>query len=84
MCWRRFFTLPVTGCSLSRRCAEDTALEMGAAPRRIVANLPYNIATTLLIQWLGRATSFETMTLMFQREVPNGSPHSPATALMDG
>lgn len=43
--------------------------ELGDAPRRIVANLPYNIATTLLIQWLGHATAFETMTLMFQREV---------------
>jgi len=43
--------------------------EIGTAPRRIVANLPYNIATTLLIQWLGHATAFETMTLMFQREV---------------
>ena len=43
--------------------------EMGSAPRRIIANLPYNIATTLLIQWLGQAQAFESMTLMFQREV---------------
>ena len=43
--------------------------EMGDAPRRIVANLPYNIATTLLIQWLGHATAFESLTLMFQKEV---------------
>lgn len=38
-------------------------------PRRIVANLPYNIATTLLINWLEHAANFESMTLMFQREV---------------
>jgi len=43
--------------------------ELGTAPRRIVANLPYNIATTLLIQWLGQANAFQSMTLMFQREV---------------
>ena len=43
--------------------------EVKPAPRRIVANLPYNIATTLLIRWLKHAASFETMTLMFQREV---------------
>ena len=43
--------------------------EMGDAPRRIVANLPYNIATTLLIQWLGHANAFESLTLMFQKEV---------------
>ena len=43
--------------------------ELGAAPRRIIANLPYNIATTLLIKWLAHASCFESMTLMFQREV---------------
>mgnify|MGYP001382232022 CR=1 FL=1 len=53
---------------------EDDALvspvwDFGIAPRRIIANLPYNIATTLLIQWLTHAAAFESMTLMFQREV---------------
>ena len=43
--------------------------EMGNAPRRIIANLPYNIATSLLIQWLEHAPAFESLTLMFQREV---------------
>ena len=40
-----------------------------AAPRKIVANLPYNIATTLLLGWLDRIREFESLTLMFQREV---------------
>jgi 16S rRNA (adenine1518-N6/adenine1519-N6)-dimethyltransferase len=53
---------------------EDDALrcpiwELGDAPRRIIANLPYNIATQLLIDWLAHADSFTSMTLMFQREV---------------
>ena len=43
--------------------------ECGTTPRRIIANLPYNIATTLLLRWLPHATAFESMTLMFQREV---------------
>ncbi|MBU74846.1 MAG: 16S rRNA (adenine(1518)-N(6)/adenine(1519)-N(6))-dimethyltransferase [Rhodospirillaceae bacterium] len=43
--------------------------EMGDAPRRIIANLPYNIATSLLIRWLEHAPAFESLTLMFQREV---------------
>ena len=43
--------------------------QMGTSPRRIIANLPYNIATTLLIKWLDHASDFESMTLMFQREV---------------
>lgn len=43
--------------------------KIGTAPRRIVANLPYNIATSLLIQWLEQADAFQSLTLMFQREV---------------
>jgi 16S rRNA (adenine1518-N6/adenine1519-N6)-dimethyltransferase len=43
--------------------------ELGAPPRRIVANLPYNIATPLLIGWLRRVEAFESLTLMFQKEV---------------
>lgn len=39
------------------------------APRQIIANLPYNIATPLLIRWLRQAAAFERMTLMFQLEV---------------
>jgi 16S rRNA (adenine1518-N6/adenine1519-N6)-dimethyltransferase len=38
-------------------------------PRRIVANLPYNIATALLLRWLDRIGDYESLTLMFQREV---------------
>lgn len=35
----------------------------------IVANLPYNVGTALLIRWLDGLDSIESMTLMFQREV---------------
>lgn len=38
-------------------------------PRAIVANLPYNVATPLLIKWLQQAADFASMTLMFQKEV---------------
>ena len=38
-------------------------------PRRIVANLPYNVATPLLLGWLGQITAFDGLTLMFQKEV---------------
>ena len=39
------------------------------APRAIVANLPYNVGTPMLINWLRQASQFQSMTLMFQREV---------------
>ncbi|HER27269.1 MAG TPA: 16S rRNA (adenine(1518)-N(6)/adenine(1519)-N(6))-dimethyltransferase, partial [Rhodospirillales bacterium] len=42
---------------------------LGPAPRRIVANLPYNIATPLLIGWLKQIDQFHGLTLMFQKEV---------------
>ena len=42
---------------------------LGAPPRRIVANLPYNVSVPLLIGWLERADAFASMTLMFQKEV---------------
>ncbi|WP_149142228.1 16S rRNA (adenine(1518)-N(6)/adenine(1519)-N(6))-dimethyltransferase RsmA [Gemmobacter caeruleus] len=41
-------------------------------PIRVVANLPYNVGTELLIRWLTPATwppFWESLTLMFQKEV---------------
>ncbi len=35
----------------------------------IVANLPYNIGTELLIKWLSEICCIESLTLMFQKEV---------------
>jgi len=42
---------------------------LAPAPRAVVANLPYNIATPLLIGWLKDIGSFRSLTLMFQKEV---------------
>ena len=45
---------------------------LGARRAKIVANLPYNIATALLIDWLSIEPWppwYDTMVLMFQREV---------------
>jgi len=44
-------------------------VELSEPPRKIVANLPYNIATPLLLGWLDRIREYESLTLMFQREV---------------
>lgn len=45
------------------------ALKKGDKPLKIIANLPYNISTVLLIHWLKQAHLFESLTLMFQKEV---------------
>ncbi|WP_374443600.1 16S rRNA (adenine(1518)-N(6)/adenine(1519)-N(6))-dimethyltransferase RsmA [Stella sp.] len=42
---------------------------VSTAPRRIVANLPYNISTALLLRWLERPGDYAGMVLMFQKEV---------------
>jgi 16S rRNA (adenine1518-N6/adenine1519-N6)-dimethyltransferase len=42
---------------------------IGATPRRIVANLPYNVGTRLLIGWLSQPAAFASLTLMLQKEV---------------
>lgn len=44
------------------------AVQPGAAVR-IVANLPYNVGTPLLIKWLTGPLAPESMSLMFQKEV---------------
>jgi 16S rRNA (adenine1518-N6/adenine1519-N6)-dimethyltransferase len=65
---------------------EGDALELDPAaltdaPRKIVANLPYNIATALLLRWLDNIGAYDSLTLMFQREVAErlvAVPRSPA------
>ena len=49
------------------------------APRQIVANLPYNVATPLLVGWLRQASRWERLTLMFQLEVAERIAAAPDT-----
>jgi 16S rRNA (adenine1518-N6/adenine1519-N6)-dimethyltransferase len=61
------------------------ALDLGAyaeGPTAIVANLPYNIATPLLVGWLSVEPWppwYRSMTLMFQREVAERIVASPGS-----
>jgi 16S rRNA (adenine1518-N6/adenine1519-N6)-dimethyltransferase len=64
--------------------ADALAIDLAAllpVPRQIVANLPYNIASPLLVGWLRQAEAWERMTLMFQQEVGEricAAPDTPA------
>lgn len=50
--------------------ADESALLGARAPVKIVANLPYNISTELLIKWLKAGPGlWSVMALMFQKEV---------------
>lgn len=58
------------------------ALVEGARPARIVANLPYNIATALLVGWLSAEPWppwYDMLVLMFQREVAERIVAAPGT-----
>jgi 16S rRNA (adenine1518-N6/adenine1519-N6)-dimethyltransferase len=59
---------------------EIDAATIGEAPRRIVSNLPYNISTALLLRWLRTIDAFESLTLMFQREVVDRLAAKPRSA----
>jgi 16S rRNA (adenine1518-N6/adenine1519-N6)-dimethyltransferase len=48
--------------------ANETRLADGR-PAHVVANLPYNVGTALLIKWLTGPWTPASMTLMFQKEV---------------
>jgi 16S rRNA (adenine1518-N6/adenine1519-N6)-dimethyltransferase len=50
----------------------EPAARLGGGPARVVANLPYNIATALLVDWLTLEPWppwYDQLVLMFQREV---------------
>ena len=58
------------------------AIEHLADPVRIIANLPYNIGTELLVRWLTSKiwpSFWQSMTLMFQKEVANRIVASPGS-----
>lgn len=50
------------------------------APRQVVANLPYNVGTPLLVGLLRHAGRWERFTLMFQQEVAERLVAAPGTA----
>lgn len=58
---------------------EVQAHTLGEAPRRIVANLPYNVGTVLLFQWYRHITDFECLVVMLQKEVVDRLAAQPRT-----
>jgi len=50
-----------------------------SGPVKIVANLPYNVGTALLIRWLGAPERYVSLTLMFQKEVAARLTAAPGT-----
>jgi len=58
---------------------EQDYLSLAPGPLRIMSNLPYNIATPLLIGWLKNIQAFTGLTLMFQKEVADRITAKPRT-----
>ncbi len=60
--------------------ALDETKLFGTQRLRVAANLPYNIGTALLVKWLTAETFFwDSLTLMFQREVAERIVAKPGT-----
>ena len=57
----------------------DISALAGTGRVAVVANLPYNVATPLLIGWLRNVDSISAMTLMFQKEVAERIVAAPGT-----
>ncbi len=49
--------------------AELLACHAPGRPAQVISNLPYNVGAPLLVKWLRQARRFESLTLMFQKEV---------------
>lgn len=58
----------------------DEAALCGGGPASIVANLPYNVGTPLLVKWLKAGAWRGPMTLMFQKEVAQRVAAAPDTS----
>lgn len=54
---------------VERNALEFDLSTLCQAPRQIISNLPYNVGTALLLNWLKQANHWERFTLMFQQEV---------------
>ena len=50
-----------------------------AYPAKVVANLPFNVATALMLKWCERPERWSSLTLMFQREVADRLVAAPNT-----
>ena len=72
-CYPRTLTL-LHGDALDDHCYEAIHGSV-----KIIANLPYNVATAILLQSLKRLEKIESMTLMFQREVVERIVASPGS-----
>ena len=70
------------------RVVEDDAMKIAHdalmnEPYAVVANLPYNVGTALLVRWLGGETwppRWTSLTLMFQQEVAQRIVAAPGTS----
>lgn len=60
--------------------ADEAVLLAGAGPAPIIANLPYNVGTPLLVKWLKAGAWRGPMTLMFQLEVARRIVAAPGDA----
>ncbi|MDA0675213.1 MAG: 16S rRNA (adenine(1518)-N(6)/adenine(1519)-N(6))-dimethyltransferase RsmA, partial [Proteobacteria bacterium] len=58
--------------------AFDPVAAVGA-PRKLIANLPYNVAAPLMVRWVAAAGAFERLIVMVQKEMADRMTAPPGT-----
>jgi len=64
---------------LHQDALETDIAALSPHPKRIIANLPYNVGTPMIVQWLKLGTELASLTVMLQKEVVEriiAPPHS--------
>lgn len=73
----------IVGANLEIHIDDALSVEMatlGQKPLNVVANLPYNVATPILVYLLKNISAFDSLTLMFQKEVADRLVAKPRTS----
>lgn len=71
--WEEFFTL------ISADALDIQAADLPFAPNKLVANLPYAVAATLVLDYFERLASLESATVMVQAEVADRMSAQPGS-----
>ena len=76
----RFALLQADALKVQPEAIQQACAQLGAPlPHMVVANLPYNIAATVVLDWFTRMPAIQTMVVMVQSEVADRMCACPGT-----
>lgn len=77
----KFALIKKDALNVSRADIEEASvnLDMGILPNKVVSNLPYSVAATVVLDYFANFSSLDNMTVMVQREVAERMTAKPGT-----